>query len=67
VTGVDAAGLGTLADVFSVIRSTGGELKLVVRRDDIRELLARTRLLGLLPIVPTEAEAIAGFDLLLSR
>lgn len=67
VTGVDAAGLGTLADGFNVVRSTGGELKLVVRCAAIRELLARTNLLGLLPTLPSEAEAIASFEPLLSQ
>jgi anti-anti-sigma factor len=62
VTGVDAAGLGTLADAFSVSRATGGDLKLVVRCAEIRELLARTKLLELLPALPTEAEAIASFE-----
>jgi anti-anti-sigma factor len=63
VTGMDAAGLGTLADVFGVIKTSGGELRLVVRSAAIRELLARTRLLGLLPTLASEADAIASFEL----
>ena len=62
VTGVDAAGLGELADAFSLVRASGGELRLVLRCDTVRELLIRTNLLGLLLTFPTEAEAIASFE-----
>jgi anti-sigma B factor antagonist len=61
VRGVDAAGLGELADAFSMVRASGGELRLVLRCETVRELLIRTNLLGLLPTFPTEAEAIASF------
>jgi anti-anti-sigma factor len=62
VTDVDAAGLGALAGAFSLVRASGGELRLAVRSATVRELLVRTRLLDLLPAFPTEAEAIASFD-----
>ena len=62
VTGVDAAGLGELADAFSLVRASGGELRLVLRCDTVRELLIRTNLLGMLPTFQTESEAIASFE-----
>jgi anti-sigma B factor antagonist len=62
VTGVDAAGLGELASTFTLLRASGGELRLVVRSATIRDLLVRTKLLGLLPTFPTEVEAIASLD-----
>jgi anti-sigma B factor antagonist len=62
VKGVDAAGLGELADALRMVRASGGELRLVLRCDTVRELLVRTNLLRLLPTFPTEAEAIASFE-----
>jgi anti-anti-sigma factor len=62
LTGVDAAGLGALAEALSLVRANGGTLRLVVRCATVRELLVRTRLLDLLPTFPSEAEAIASFD-----
>jgi anti-sigma B factor antagonist len=62
VTGVDAAGLGELAGAFSMVRTHGAELRLVLRCESVRELLIRTNLLGLLPTFPTEVEAIASFE-----
>jgi anti-sigma B factor antagonist len=62
VTGVDAAGLGELASALSLVRANGGELRLVVRSVTIRDLLVRTKLIGLLPTFHTEAEAIASLE-----
>jgi anti-anti-sigma factor len=62
VTGVDAAGLGELADALSMVRASGGDLRLVLRCETVRELLIRTNLLGTLRTFPTEAEAIASFE-----
>jgi anti-sigma B factor antagonist len=62
VTGVDAAGLGELASTSRLVRASCGELRLVVRSVAIRDLLVRTKLIGLLPTFPTEAEAIASLD-----
>jgi anti-anti-sigma factor len=61
VTDVDAAGLGELASAFRAVRASGGVLKIVVRRENVRELLIRTQLLNWLSTFPTEAEAIASF------
>ncbi len=62
ITGIDAAGLGMLVDAFATAQAARGELKIVIRSASTRELLARTHLLGLLPTVATEAEAIAAFE-----
>jgi anti-anti-sigma factor len=62
VTAVDAAGLGALASAFRFARANGVELTLVVRAPTIRELLTRTKLLGVWPTFPTEAEAIASIE-----
>ena len=62
VTAVDAAGLGELASAFRLARTAGAEVTLVVREPTIRELLRRTKLLGVWPTFPTEAEAIASAD-----
>jgi anti-sigma B factor antagonist len=62
VTSVDAAGLGELAGVFSIVHANGGALKLVLHSGMVRELLVRTNLLDLLPTFPTEAAAIASFS-----
>jgi len=62
LTALDAAGLGELARAFTVVRDAGGELKLVIRSEPVRELLVRTRLLRVVPTFHTEAEAIASFE-----
>jgi len=61
VTAIDAAGLGALARAYDVLRTAAGELKLVVDRDDIREMLVRTQLLTVLPTFSTAADAFASF------
>jgi anti-anti-sigma factor len=61
VTDIDAAGLGALARVFSLVRADGGELKLVVDCDAIREMLRRTKLASVLPTFDTSADAFASF------
>ncbi|HWF84565.1 MAG TPA: STAS domain-containing protein [Vicinamibacterales bacterium] len=67
ITGIDAAGLGMLVDAFATAQTARGDLKIVVRSASTRELLARTHLLGLLPTVTTEAEAITAFERVHSR
>jgi len=57
VSRVDAAGLGQLVRAFTTVRGAGGELKVVVRCDQIRELLERTRLTT---VVPTYASSVAA-------
>ncbi len=65
VTALDAAAVGELARAFTFVRQAAGELKLVVRSDAVREILVRTRLLGIVPTYQTEAAAIANFAELL--
>jgi anti-anti-sigma factor len=62
VTSVDAAGIGELASTFCEVRQHGGVLKIVLRSENVRELLIRTHLLSRLSAFSTEAEAIASFE-----
>jgi len=62
VSRVDAAGLGELAGAFRIVRAAAGEIKVVVRSPNVRDLLARTHLLALFPIYETEAAAVASFE-----
>jgi len=62
VTAIDAAGLGALARAFGLLRTEGGELKLVVDCDEIRQMLIRTQLVTVLPTFSTTADAFASFD-----
>ena len=61
VTSIDAAGLGALACAYEILRAEGGELKLVVDCDDIRELLVRTQLVTVLPTFSTATDAFSSF------
>ena len=67
IIGIDAAGLGALAEAFTLAQATGVDLRLVVRSEANRELLKRTHLIGVIPTVTTEAEAIASFAAVPSR
>jgi len=61
VSAVDASGLGALANALSVVRAADGDLTLVVQSAVLHELLARTQLVTVFPIFPSEAEAITAF------
>ena len=61
VSRVDAAGLGQLVRAWTTVRATGGDLKVVVTRDQIRELLALTRLTSVVPTFASVADAAATF------
>jgi anti-sigma B factor antagonist len=58
---VDAAGLGQLVQALNTIHAAGGELKLVLRQTSVLELMARTKLLGLFEVYPSERDAVASF------
>jgi anti-sigma B factor antagonist len=60
---VDAAGLGELAYAFSSVRAAGGELRVVVQCSIVYELLARTHLLDLFMIFPTQAQALTSLEM----
>jgi anti-anti-sigma factor len=62
VGAVDASGLGMLASALSCVRASTGDVKLVTRSATLHELLARTRLLGMVRTFSTEAEAIVTFE-----
>ena len=67
LSNVDAAGLGELAYALKKVRAAGGDLRLVVQSPIVRELLARTQLLDLFTIFPSEAPAIASLEMTASR
>jgi anti-anti-sigma factor len=63
VSRVDAAGLRELVRAFRIVCAVAGEMNVVVRSSAVRDLLARTHLLGLFPTYETEAAALASFKL----
>jgi anti-anti-sigma factor len=67
LTDVDAAGLGQVAQAFRLARAQGGDIRMAVADERIRELLIRTRLLAVVPTFSSEAGAIASFETVSSR
>jgi anti-sigma B factor antagonist len=61
VSYVDSAGLGALVASFLAARTHGGVLRLINPSKRLQELLAMSRLLPLVRICESEAEAIASF------
>ena len=62
VSTLDASGLGELVQVLKQARARGGDVRLVVRSGFVRELLVRTRLIGVFPSFDTESQALASLD-----
>jgi anti-anti-sigma factor len=60
VTRLDAAGVGELVRAFTLVRGKGGEIAVVVGRDQVRELLDLTRLTTFVPTFESVAEAAAS-------
>jgi len=67
LTDVDAAGLGQIAQAFRLARAQGGDIRVAIGDERIRQLLVRTRLLALVPTFSSEAGAIASFETVTSR
>ncbi len=61
VSRLDAAGIGQLVRAFTAVRERGGALKVVVRCDQIRELLDRTKLTTIVPTFSSVDLALASF------
>ena len=62
VSRLDAAGVGQLAASIRAIRSAGGTPKVIVTDEDVRELLARTHLIGLVEMLDAEATRALPFS-----
>ena len=58
---IDSYGIGELARCFSVVRQSGGALKLCVVKGKVREMLEVTRLHLLFEIFENEAAAVKSF------
>jgi anti-sigma B factor antagonist len=59
VTYVDSGGLGALVGVFTSAKSAGSELHLAHANQRVKHLLDITRLIDVIPVYETEAEALA--------
>jgi anti-sigma B factor antagonist len=62
VSYVDSAGLGALVASFLAARTHGGALRLMNPSKRLRELLVMSRLLPLVRICESEAEAMSSFN-----
>lgn len=62
VSYVDSSGLGALVAVFLGARKQGGALKLLSPSKRLHDLLAIAKLLTVLDISDSEAQAVAGFS-----
>lgn len=63
VSYVDSAGLGALVAVFLDAKKSGGSLKLLNPSKRLHDLLTMARLLTVLEISGSEAEALASFNI----
>jgi anti-anti-sigma factor len=61
VEAMDAAGLGTLAELAALARTSGGEIKFSNPPGHIASLLDLTRLSQILEVYETEEEALAAW------
>ncbi len=61
VTYIDPTGLGELISSQVSAQNKGGEIKLVCLTDTLRELLTRTKLLGVFDVHEKESEAVSSF------
>ena len=62
VEAMDAAGLGTLAELTALARSSGGELKICNSPEHVRNLFSLTHLSQRLQVYETEEEALAAWE-----
>ena len=62
VTYIDSSGLGELVSGFSLVRKSGGDLKLLHLTRKVHDLLQITKLYTVFDVQDDEARAIAAFD-----
>ncbi len=58
---IDSTGLGEMVSGFSLVKKSGGQLKLANATDKLRRILRLTNLSSVLENYPSEAEALATF------
>jgi anti-sigma B factor antagonist len=61
VTFIDSSGLGELISSHVTLNNTGGAIKLVHLTENLRELMAMTRLLTIFDVYDDEPEALVSF------
>jgi anti-sigma B factor antagonist len=59
---IDSSGLGELVNAFTIMRSQGGELKLLNLTKRVRALLQITKLLTVFDITDDEASSLKSFS-----
>ena len=59
---IDSSGLGELVNAFTIMRSQGGELKLLNLTKRVRALLQITKLLTVFDITDDEAASVKSFS-----
>ncbi len=58
---IDSTGLGEMVSGFSLVKKSGGQLKLANATDKLRRIIRLTNLNSILENYPSEAEALATF------
>ena len=58
---IDSGGLGALVGLVLAARNSGGDIKLCDPSSRVRNLLQITRLSTVIEVLPTQAQAVAGF------
>ncbi|MGH9787482.1 MAG: STAS domain-containing protein [Candidatus Acidiferrales bacterium] len=61
VTHIDSTGLGELVSGFSLVKKSGGQLKLANATDKLQRIIRLTNLQAILENYPSESEALASF------
>lgn len=59
---VDSSGLGVLVATMKRARAAGGDIKLCALQPDVRSLLEMTRLVKIIDVHPSRAEAVASWQ-----
>lgn len=61
VTHVDSCGLGELVASYVTARAKGGDIKLLMVTESLRELMSLTNLLSVFDVYENESDALASF------
>ena len=59
---IASVGVGAILRCLSTVRNTGGDLRLTGLSDNIRSLFSITRIIGIIKIFDTVAEAVKSFE-----
>jgi anti-anti-sigma factor len=63
VSAIDSAGIGELVRAYILVKSRGGEMRLLNPTKKVSDRLDLTRLLRVIEVFTDEALALRGFDL----